>query len=304
MSQDPKARPRTLFLLGLTLLDRFREQEEAWVEALPGLKRAVDGVLLALPSWQEAQNAIRHPLVQRVIHLCDGCGFDLYWGRRLWITWQSHANPREQHKSDVYNPAYYAAYLSRLHAEVSAIGAKGTFAECEPYGDTIFKPWFKSDGFTWWQRRKVLAGIAAAKQVAPAATMAYPAGGRHPEQFAWSMRYLGEQFLHSSTYKLQHPEQVYATPPRRMPLQLDWWGSWVTATGDGKTGALTIEQYRGLDWAEIRSAYPELQGSWIFAAREDRLKVMEAIRDSTLSWPSTGSVYPEDLGANPKATPL
>lgn len=276
------SRPPTLFFLGLSLLERFREREEAWVEALPGLVGKVDGILLVVPSWQEAPDALCNNLVRRIATTCSltGNSVNVYWGRRLWITWANLAD-YPQHKWDVYDPAYYAAFLSRLAAEAKAIGALGTFAECEPYGDKLHTEWFKRDGFGSWNRRKVLKAIQAAKRVAPAATMAYPAGSMDPRHYSWPMRNLGKEFLHSKTYKVQDPAQVRLNPPSGYAVNMDWWGSWVTTTGDGKTGPLTVEQYQDLSWDDIRMLYnyPGLKGSWIFTAVDDRLAVMQVLSE-------------------------
>jgi hypothetical protein len=267
-----------LLYLGLSLLDDLEEQERSWVEALPSAAGGIDGVLLALPSWQEVPDALNHELAHDARVLCRRHGLDVYHGRDLWIRWQPRSTYTQQ-RGDVFSVAYYVAYLSRLDAEATAIGAKGTFAECEPYGGTIFKPWFKSDGFTPDEFVQVLKAIGEARAVAPPTTLAYPAGGREPEHYSYALRYLGNQFLHSKTFEARFFGQLNATPPMFYPLQVNWWGSWLKATGEPGSGPLTVGEFRSLDWSAIRAEFPELQGAWIYTGSSDRVLVMHQLAE-------------------------
>ncbi len=259
---------QVLLYVGLSLLPQLKDSEYGWLEIYAEVGEFADGILLALPSWQEAPNALEHDLVQKTLHKCRVHGIDVYLGRDLWIRWKARS-PYKQSKLDVFNPAYYAAYLSRIDAEARAIGAKGTFVECEPYGDTIFKPWFKQAGFDQSERQRVLKAVAEATAIAPPVTFAYPAGGRRPNHYSWPLRYLGDQFLHSKTFQVRDPKRLRATPPSGHKLQLNWWGSWLKAADKPGSGPLTVGEFLSLDWPGIRTELPELQGVWIYVTGSD-----------------------------------
>ena len=263
---------KIFFWIGFSLLPQDAAREAGWLQAYAEAGKYVDAVLLKLPSWQEAPDALDHELVKKTIDICRAHDIDLYLGRNLWITWKVKSSYQQQ-LEDVYDPAYYTAYLSRIHAEAKAIGAVGTFVDCEPYGDTIFKPWFKPDGFTPGERLRVLEAIRAATQKVPPVDLAYPAGGMMPNHYSWATRYLGREFLHSKPYRVRHVEDLRATPPPGMPLQLDWWGTWL-GIEQVPNGPLTLAEFEALDWAAIKTVHPEVKGAWVMAAAGDRLDVM------------------------------
>lgn len=269
-------KPAILLYVGLSLLPQAEEWERSWVNALGVAASGIDGILLALPSWQEAPDALQHELVKDALEQCRRHELDVYLGRDLWIRWKGHS-PYQQQRDDAVSAAYYASYLSRLDGEARAIGAKGTFAECEPYGDTIFKPWFKQDGFSAAEFNRVLTAIGKARSVAPAATMAYPAGGQHSNHYSWALRYLGKESLHSKTYQVRAPYAVNAAPPMFYPLQLNWWGSWLKAAGPAGSGPLTVAEFRLMDWDAVRAQHPEFKGVWIYMSDKDRKQVMEQL---------------------------
>lgn len=269
-------KPPVLFFLSLTLQDDLREQEEATVAAIEWLRGSVTGILLGLPSWQQEPGALHHQLVVDARMACHAAGIDIYHGRDLFSRWGPTAEI--QRRSDVFNPAYYAAYLRGLGAEARAIGAAGTFAYCEPHGDSPFQEWFKKTGFSRLDRWRVKGAIERALRVAPPTTLAYPAGGKQSSQFGWMLRRLGEQNLHHKPFKLRNPSRLHMTPPRRERIELDWWGSWLTTVDGGGFGPLLVREWRNLDFHAIQAAYPECRGFWVYAARgedgNERAQVM------------------------------
>ncbi|MHC4511424.1 MAG: hypothetical protein ACYTAO_21150 [Planctomycetota bacterium] len=269
----------TLLNVGLTLREEYNERERSWLGLYQHVPKFANGVLLALPSWQEVPNVLNDRLVEETLDQCVSHGLDVYFGRDLWIRWKGRTTWKQK-INDVFDPAYYAAYLSRLAAEAKAIGAKGTFAECEPYGNTIFKPWFKKDGFSEQEFWRVLAAITEARQVAPATTMAYPAGAQHPNHYSWPLRYLGNQFLHHKTYQLLE-FKVNATPPNGFPLQMNWWGTWIAERVYPGEKPLTVAEYQALDWGAIRQAHPDMIGNWIYIAAEEWLQVVQQLGEAT-----------------------
>ncbi len=210
--------------------------------------------------------------------MCRANGIDLYLGRNPWITWKKHS-PHKQQRDDVYNPAYYTTYLSRIRAGARAIGAIGTFEDCEPYGDTIYKPWFKKDGSKNEERARVLRAIRYATAKVPPIDFAYPAGGIQPNHYSWPMRYLGKEFLHSKPFKVRKREKLRAAPPPGMPLQLDWWGTWL-GVEQTAGGPLTVEEFLALDWPVIKTAHPELKGAWLFVRSEQRRQILHRLGET------------------------
>ena len=221
-----------LLYVGLALLPTTEEQEYGWLEGYAEAAKSIDGILLNLPSWQEVPDALHNDLVQKTLRECRLHGIDVYLGRDLWIRWKGRSSYKQK-KLDVFNPAYYAAYLSRINAEAKVIGAKGTFVECEPYGNTIFKPWFKKAGFDQSECRRVLNAVAEATAIAPRVTLAYPAGGGRPNHYSWPLRYLGEQFLHSKTYQVRDPKTLRTEFPELK-------GAWIYVGGKDRLRVMKL----------------------------------------------------------------
>jgi len=268
--------------VSLTLRDEIAELEEDVLRALGEASRAMDGILLVVPSYYEAPDASRHPLVQSIIQACDIYGLGVYWGRKLWVAWPTLSG-YQQRADDVYSAAYYATCLSRVHAEAESLGAVGTWIDCEPYGKSRYRDnWFKRTGFASWQAERVQAAIEEALCVAPRVDLAYPAGSLNPNHFCYALRHLGEQFLQSKTYKAVNAEALPVHPPAGVPLQLDWWGSWLTtspsAAPPGKR-PLTVEEWCALDIDVAVAKYPELGsgGLWIYVAASERADVMREL---------------------------
>lgn len=285
MKLHPK--DKKLFYVSLSLRESNAQAEEDVLVALGEVARAVDGILLCVPSYHEFPDAASHPLVQRFAQACDVHNLHVYWGRHLWVTWKKHAQ-YEQEVEDVFSPAYYAAYLSRLHVEAKMLDAVGTMAYGEPQGDSIYATeWFKRAGFTPEEEQAVVhSAIAEALQVAPRADLVYPCGGSSPGHYGYRLRRLGAAYLHSKTYQMADAAQeVAAHPPDGTPLQLDWWGSHLT-TDPGTTPAgkrpLTVAEWCALDINKAVERYPELAqgGLWIYANAAERADVMRALGEA------------------------
>jgi hypothetical protein len=263
-----------MLFIGLNLLEDLREQEDGIVEAIGSLNGSVTWILLNLPAWQQAPDALCHPLVELALVECRRARIGVNLGRDLWPRWGGAAF--DHRPFDVYNSAYYAAYLSRLDAEARAIGAAGTWAYCEPHGNSSYKETFKKYGFGLG-RRLVQRAIARALRVAPPVTFAYPAGGRDAKHYSWTMRRLGKQFLHRKTDQLRRPEDLRMTPPGGERAQVDWWGSWLTTVDGGGFGPLLVREQRNLNWHAIQAAFPECQGYWLHAAASELAEVMREL---------------------------
>ena len=275
---------RKLFFVSLSLRASNAQNEEDLLVALGELARAVDGILLCVPSYYEFPDAPSHPLVQRFVAACKLHGLDVYWGRFLWVTWDGYTKYAQQ-RDDVFNPAYYAAYLSRLHVEAQMLGAAGTIAYGEPHGDSIYKEtWFKRTGFTPEERSRVEAAIAEALRYAPQTTLVYPASWSSTKHFGRALRPLGRQYLHHQTYTVANIDKLPGVMPDGGPVQLDWLGSWITLEpGDNPPGKrpLTVEEWCALDIKQAVAQYPELRhgGLWIYvdSAGGERARVMYAL---------------------------
>ena len=269
---------KKLFYISFHLRHDTAAIERGYIEALPSVARAVDGILLFVPSYYEAPEAPSHPHVQRTLELCRELGLELYWGRGLWVSWPKGTSYVQQ-REDVFSAAYYAAYLTRLDAEAKRLQAAGTFVYGEPHGDSILEEqWFKRTGVTDQERERIHQAIAAAVRVAPRATMAYPGGGRNPEHFAFALRPLGGQFLYHQSYRVKRPEFLSIKPPEGEQVQLHWWGIWLTmdpASPPGK-GAFTVDEWLRFDLAGAVRRFPEMQqgGLWLYVESPERREVM------------------------------
>ena len=271
-------RPRTLLYFPLTLLPQKAEHEATCIKALASLNGAVDGILLALSSWQEVPLALSHPLVIEVLARCARYGITVHLGRDLWIRWKDRAIESEwrQGQDDVFNSAYYAAYLSRLAAEATAIGAHGTFAECEPQGDTVFKPWFKSTGFSPEAHFKVVKAIALARQVSPGATLVRPVGSHSASHYSYALQNLGDQQMNRKSYECHGVRHLRAISTLNRPLVVHWWGAWLTTDHHvwSDNNPLTVAEMNGMAWDVIQHEYPECQGRWFHVEQDDMIEVM------------------------------
>lgn len=290
-AQKPFPGTKKLFYIAFPLRSDTVSYERGCLEALPGVARALDGILLSIPSYHEAPEAPAHPHVQRALQLCREHGLEVYWGRHLWVSWPERSSFVQQ-REDVFSAAYYATYLTRLDAEAKRLGVAGTFAYGEPHGKSIFRDqWFKRTGFTNEERRRIQDAIKAAVRVAPRATMAYPAGGGSPEHFGYTLRLLGERFLFHKTYRARNADSVKIRPPAGVQPQLHWWGSWLTMDSGAEPGkgALTVDDWLRLDLAGNTRRYPELQegGLWIYVDASERKEVMLELGKKVAPTPSS-----------------
>ena len=273
-------RPRTLLQFGLTLLPKRESFEDECLQFLSVAAMRLDGILLSLPSWPEVPDALSHPLVIEALGRCSQDGLDVYWGRDLWIRWKDRAkaNKWTQRKGDFCDPTYYAAFLSRLDAEAKAIGAKGTFAECEPYGDKHHTAWFKTNGFTSTQFWLVLNAITEAKRMAPGVTIAKPAGSSNPNHYGFATRYLGDKHLCTKTDCCRQLSDLKVNAPRQFPLLIHWWRTALTTVHNSKPdGRLNVAEWSSIDWAEIKRKRPELLGRVIKIEDGDMVEVLQQL---------------------------
>lgn len=277
-------RPQTLLLMELTLLPQKEPFERDCVKALGSLDPDI-GLLISGPSWQEEPDVFHNPIMGAAIASCQLMGRKFYWGRDVWIRWKERAagNGWKQRINDLYTPSYWAAYLSRLAVEAATMGAKGTFAQCEPHGDTIYKPWFKTEGLVDGRAGLVRDTIRAALWNAPAATIAKPAGSVNPEHFSWPMQHIAKQRLCTKTDKLRRASDLadIVNPPKGEKLQVHRWRSVLTSRHNANPeGKLTVSEWRAIDWAEVQRLYPECQG-WVIKAENDcMLAVMQELGEA------------------------
>lgn len=278
-------RPRTLLQLELTLLEQKEHFEVACVEALSVAAPALDGVLLSLPSWQEVPDATSSELVCEALARCTTDALDVYLGRDVWIRWKERAkaNGWTQDKSDVFNPAYWVAFLSRIDGEAKAVGATGTFAQCEPHGDKHNTEWFKGGGFTVSEFRRVVDAINAARNAAPAATIAKPAGSMNWAHYGYGTCKVAGQHLCTKTDHLRRASDLRSNirTPKGEQLQVHHWRTRVTSRHNANPkGKLTLPEWRAIDWAEVTRVYPEFLSCVIKAENEDMLDVLKELGEA------------------------
>lgn len=306
-SAVPHPNVKKLFFLSMALDDDHAEIENEWIAALAGATRVLDGVLLCTLSHLERENAHTHERVSRVIDVCAKAKppLEVYWGRRLWVTW--HAETRQKFE-DYRDPAYYRECLESINVEagelVNRFGDEvvaGTCLDTEPYGHSIYAvsdeqhPFFKRTGFTPSERCEVLGAIGEALKMAPRASMALPAGGQYPTHFAWTLRELGEEYLHEKTYKVVTPDKLNVCPPyecppptpdkpgEQEPVMLNWWGTWLTddVNVDPQTlgrRAMTVDEWADLDFAAVARAFrKDFCGNWLYSMSSERANVLRAL---------------------------
>ena len=281
----------TLLPVDLTLLDKENciKRETDWLE---GYQAAACGgvthILLGLPSCAEAPDALSHDITRLTLTACDECGLKVVWGRDLWERWPGRS-VRPQKSGDVFDYGYYAAYLRGLAAEAAAIGAEDTWAQCEPYGESIFHDtWFKKTGLTVEARAQMIYAIGLAREIAPPTTYAYPAGGHDPIHYAYALRFLGLENLFNKTYYLRSAdEKVNANPPFPNKLGLHYWGSAIKPSGSATgllramgLGQLTVAEFRALDFAAIQKKHPECKGFMVYADPGKVLQVMQQLGEA------------------------
>lgn len=286
-------RPRTLFKLPLSLFPQKRDIEESWVSALWSVLNvgAFDGVLLEMPCRYEVENPLESNLVRCVMSHCSGADVDLFYGPNVWVAWEDRSKYK-QRLNDVFSPAYYAAYLAHAHAVAKGMGAKGTFAVTEPYGDSPYgdspfkqplyghpeaPSWFKKSGFDPYDRCRVMCAIKDARNFVSGTTMAKPAGGQHETHFSWALRHLGDEYLFSKSYQWRKPGATPVTAPSGEVIKIHWWGSWVAIEPVPGEYPLTFAEHRALPWDDIRAAHPELLGTWLSVSDHDILGVLKQL---------------------------
>lgn len=275
-------RPRTLLQFELTLLPQKEEFEAACLDALETLNGAVDAILLSLPSWQEAPKALSHPLVVEALARCARLGIDVILGRDVWIRWETlaKANGWKQQPGDVFDRAYYVAYLSRLAAEAEAMGAEGMFAQCEPHGDKTFTAEFKAHGFTDPERRRVVSAILLACDMVPGATIAKPVGSSNPDHYGYATGHIAREHLCTKfdyCHSLSDLLKIVNVPPR-YPLMLNWLRTALTSVHNANPGdRLNVPEWNHIDWAEIKRGRPEFLGRVVKAEEPDMVAVMQEL---------------------------
>jgi hypothetical protein len=273
---------KKLLGIGLSLKQDRAGLEEGYVAALPEAAKAVDGVLLCVWSHYEVPDAPHHPLVRRMLKVCKEHDLEVYWGRRLWVSYPSGSS-RPQQRADLFSSAYYAEYLTRLAAEANQIGAAGTWVYGEPHGKSIFEgAGLKRGSLADEDSQRIVGAIERATTLAPQADMVYPAGSANPKHYSFALRRLGKQFLHAKTYRVTDPARVNIKPPPGQKIQLDWWGTWITVhPSDAPPGQrpLTIEEWLAIDWDAVARRFPEITqgGVCIYAKWDEKQEVMQAL---------------------------
>ena len=263
---------KVLLRIGLTLLDRNAQQEASWLDAFVKASSYVDRLVLKGSSFHECPDALNHWLVRAFVDICRTAGIPLYWGRELWVCWKTYSF-RGQKQLDAYDSEYYTAALSGIRAEAKALEAEGTYIYCEPNGDTIFRPWFKENGFESAQRNRIAEAIQLALGVVPPVDFASPAGSLASDHYSWTLRALGRENFHSRSYCVRTAEGFDANAPDGVAWDLHWWGVLLGAAGNPHN-ALTVDEYAALDFARIKGIHPECKGVWLNPVAEDRRDVM------------------------------
>lgn len=263
---------KVLLRIGLGLRNDTAELEGSWLHPFERACSYIDGFVLQVPSHYECPGALEHWLVRAFVDICRAQGIPLYWGRHLWVMWSEHSS-RAQHLSDVYDPTYYAACLHGIAVEAEAVGAVGTVIDTEPYGDTIYKPWFKDDGLHSWEARQIEVAIKHALRMVRPVDFVSPASSLASNWYGWWLRYLGLKNFHPRSYCVRKAEDFRANPPDDMSLDLDCWGVLLGAAGNPHN-ALTVDEYAMLDFARIKELYPVCRCVWLNPVAESRRDVL------------------------------
>ncbi len=272
---------KKLLHISLTLRRENAAREARYIQALPQAAKAIDGILLAVPSYHEEPNAAEDPQVKRFLAACKANQLEVYWGRRLWVTW-TNLSHHQQEADDLFSSGYYEAFLKRLNAEGQKIGAAGTCAYCEPHGGSPFNSKAFRQNFDAAEQGRVREAIRSARQSAEPATLVYPAGSGNPKHYSYALRQLGRQYLHHKTYKVVDPKKAAIRPPGDQRVQLDWWGTWVTTKPKwaalGKR-PMTVEEWLAIDFDKVAKRFPENRqgGVWLYAKASEMIEVMEAL---------------------------
>lgn len=272
---------RPLFWLSLTAgtASDLYKYEYACMEQLRFAKPWCGGIILKLPAWQEAPDALSDRLVKQAIWACKCYGIPFYLARNLWISWPDlarRATGEVQYLDDPVNLWYYHAFLAGLYAEAKDVGAAGTGVDAESYGDCLFN--FKTGRFAENTRarvREAMRRAAGAIGEMGHVDLVYPAGSTYAKHVVWTFREFGKTFLHHKTFIAK---RVHHLPPMNPPegekVQLNYWGSRLGP------GYLSVADYHALTLVDIQAKHSECKGKWVWTPIEERAEVMKAFAEA------------------------
>lgn len=228
-------------------------------------------VVLRLPTWQDAPDALQWPLVRRAMANIRKSRKILVLGRNLTGGWPKRQKPKIA-PGDLVDADFYKKAVWRLQAEADSLGCE-CFLETEPYGkSTNVMSRFLRREIRFPNYAKVRAAIhrAVAKAVAATGGVNYvmPSSSYYPNAYQWLFSNLGKWKVTESTYWLNNASEMPdVRPPRGVDFTLDIGGTACALDGHGLYH--TVEEVKALakDWKKTLVNYPENQGIIVYAAR-------------------------------------
>lgn len=277
-------------MLSLALRENTRDLDEAAVMALKHCKGVFDNVVICVPSWQEVPSASDHPLVRFAIATLADMGVNVVWGRKAFITWNSHDGMRLSDHAlgmrfhDAFKWEFWYELLRCIHDEREDLcdnfisNVVGTFINTEPDGPDNPMLALKKDWQSKWWLPLFDAAYVGKMEAGKVATRVSPCS--RPE-FASALTCIGKERDERKTY--------YTKPPfDKLPdnQQFEWWNTLVSPDGKMARGSHVNDpldcstpaeamQFDDAVYERLRESIPGLRGHTIYAHITDVPRVLE-----------------------------
>ncbi len=247
------------------------DQIPRWiVQAAP----ALEGVILTVPSWQEAPGIASSVLIRRILDECRIHGIKVAWVRKLWITWDELTDGRPQRATDYVTTAYYVAAMRNLATEGAALGVERTGLDAEPYGGLVREAIKVGEVIPFAVHLEMAEAIERAKLYVPAPSFVTPGYHRLPDHWRWAVGHLAPEVMSQTSYRSRSPDHIHVTPnpPPDHTFAITWPGWWVVPgpwLADKPTPPpLEVWEFQTLDWAAWRAEFDGIRAVWIYTYRE------------------------------------
>ncbi|MCF7974311.1 MAG: hypothetical protein K9N55_10890 [Phycisphaerae bacterium] len=152
--------------------------------------------------------------VQLAVKMVKAQGAKLIWCRDLWPYYKNESCDADQ----IYDPNYYVHEVFHLRAEAEQLQADATALDCEPYGESVFKPVFKDPAVrSRVDLRRIQEAVMTAVDETGQVDYVLPAGSteaRHPLN---QVSLLGKNRISESTYynlksrlrRVKYPYEIF-----------------------------------------------------------------------------------------------
>jgi hypothetical protein len=242
------------------------------VESLrpPAISGFTHGLLSNL-NRHDVRFAQQHPAYKNAVYRLRANGLLPIHCRWLWTLADGPAGEFfDAHK----DPVYIAARVAAIIAESDAVGALSA-VDPEPYAKAPVKR-FKGVDIPQFERQAIIEAVVAALFRTGMCDYVLDSCGGRSSGLYWLTRLLGRAAICEKTYYALGPEAVLdvVTAPG-MGHDLHIWGSNVglgrpedMVGGDPRYTKLTAAQFRALDFAAIKSKYPQCKGFMAYIDRQ------------------------------------